>query len=165
MLQRVLVVLGVVALVACKTAGTGTSDPSTGFPDEGSGMPTAERSASAPDSARAGSGLQTIYFEFDQSTLGADARDLLRSNADYLKANATARVRIEGNCDDRGSAEYNLALGERRALAAKQYLVDLGIDSGRLATISYGEERPAVRGTSEAAYAKNRRDDFTPISR
>ena len=89
----------------------------------------------------------------------------MRSNAKWLGARSGTDARIEGNCDARGSAEYNLALGERRALAAKQYLIDLGVDASRLSTISYGEERPAVRGQTEAAYARNRRDEFVPASR
>ena len=164
--QRLLMCLALVALVGCQTDGTGSPPSSTGFPEESasgsSEMPPAARSSSEPDMDLQ---LETVYFAYDRASLEAGARGILRSNAEYLKTNSGATARIEGNCDSRGSAEYNLALGERRALAAKQYLVDLGVDASRLSTISYGEERPAVRGQTEAAFAKNRRDDFLPTAR
>jgi peptidoglycan-associated lipoprotein len=104
--------------------------------------------------------LRTIYFDYDEYTLRSDARSDLQANADMLRANAGVRIEIQGNCDERGTAEYNLALGQRRADAARRYLVDLGVDASRIDTISFGEERPAVVGHNEAAWAKNRRDDF-----
>ncbi|HEX9023027.1 MAG TPA: peptidoglycan-associated lipoprotein Pal [Geobacteraceae bacterium] len=104
--------------------------------------------------------LETIYFGFDKSDLSQASRDALTKNAATLKATSGAKVRIEGNCDERGSAEYNLALGERRAKTAMQYLITLGIPADRLSVVSYGKERPAVQGHDEAAWAKNRRDDF-----
>lgn len=105
-------------------------------------------------------GLQRIHFAFDQYILSDQAREVLAGNAAWMKANPGARVVIEGHCDERGSDEYNLALGERRALAAQSYLVSLGIDSGRLSTISYGEERPLAPGRGEEAWAQNRRAEF-----
>jgi peptidoglycan-associated lipoprotein len=105
-------------------------------------------------------GLNRIVFEFDQFTLSAEARDILAQNADYMKANPGLKVRIEGHCDERGSDEYNLALGERRASATKSYMVSLGIDPNRLSIISYGEELPLDPGRSESAWAKNRRAEF-----
>jgi peptidoglycan-associated lipoprotein len=105
-------------------------------------------------------GFSPIYFDFDQSSIKSSMTDKLASNAGFLKKNANARVVIEGNCDVRGTNEYNLALGERRAMSAKQYLVNLGIDSGRIRTVSYGEERPLFSGQDESSYAMNRRDDF-----
>ena len=104
--------------------------------------------------------FRTIYFDFDKSDLRPDAREGLQANAGYLKSNSGVAVTIEGNCDERGSNEYNLALGKRRAEAAYKYLVDLGIDGSRMTTVSYGEERPAVEGHNELAWAKNRRDEF-----
>ena len=109
--------------------------------------------------------LGTVYFDYDQADLRADALEQLKKNAAWLKSNPAYRVRIEGNCDERGTVEYNLALGERRAVAAKNYLVKAGIDAGRLETISYGEEHPVDPGHDEAAWAKNRRDDFTIIGK
>lgn len=105
--------------------------------------------------------FDSIYFEFDKTDLTPPDRNMLSANADkMLKGNSRIKVRIEGNCDERGSAEYNLALGERRAKAAQQYLTTLGVPAERLSIISYGKERPAVAGHDEAAWVKNRRDDF-----
>jgi len=101
-----------------------------------------------------------IYFEFDQATIRSDQFSTLEHNADYLKNNPSARVVIEGNCDERGTNEYNLALGERRALSAKSYLVEVGIEADRIRTISYGEERPLFLGQDDSSWAHNRRDDF-----
>lgn len=108
-------------------------------------------------------GLQRIHFDFDQYVLTDEARATLAANADYLKANGSVRVKIEGHCDERGSDEYNLALGERRALAAQNYLVSLGIASTRLEIISYGEELPLDPRSSEDAWAKNRRAEFKAV--
>jgi peptidoglycan-associated lipoprotein len=107
--------------------------------------------------------LGAIYFEYDKSDLRAEALEQLKRNAEWLKANSGYRVRIEGNCDERGTVEYNLALGDRRAAAAKSYLVKSGIDGSRVETISYGEEHPVDPGHSEDAWKKNRRDDFVVI--
>lgn len=104
-----------------------------------------------------------IYFDFDQSQLRSEAREELRRKADVLRDYPEVRVRIEGHADERGTVEYNLALGERRAHAARQFLIDLGIDPDRLTTVSYGEERPAVEGSNEAAWSRNRRDEFVPL--
>ena len=101
-----------------------------------------------------------IYFDFDQATIRADQFPTLDKNADYLKSNTSARIVIEGNCDERGTNEYNLALGERRAQNAKTYLVEAGIEEGRVRTMSYGEERPLFPGKGESSWSQNRRDDF-----
>jgi peptidoglycan-associated lipoprotein len=103
---------------------------------------------------------QHIHFEFDSAELTDTARAVLREKAEWLKANADLQVIIEGHCDERGTTEYNLALGERRANAAKQYLQDLGVGAFRMTTVSYGEERPLDPGQNEAAYSKNRRAQF-----
>jgi peptidoglycan-associated lipoprotein len=104
--------------------------------------------------------LDTVYFDFDQATLTDQSKDILVRNAEWLRSNRDVRVQVEGNADERGTPEYNLALGDRRAAAVKNYLTSLGIDSSRLVTISYGEERPADPGQGEGAWAKNRRVDF-----
>jgi peptidoglycan-associated lipoprotein len=104
--------------------------------------------------------LDTVYFEFDQATLSDLAKDTLVRNVEWLRTNSAMRVQVEGNADERGTPEYNLALGERRAEAVKSYLASLGVDRNRLLTISYGEERPADPGHGEDAWAKNRRVDF-----
>jgi len=102
-----------------------------------------------------------IYFEFDSSILTSEAQLLLKKKAEWLQNNPQAMSTIEGHCDDRGTNEYNLALGDRRATSAKTFLVDLGISASRLTTISYGEERPVDPGQNEEAWAKNRRCRFT----
>jgi peptidoglycan-associated lipoprotein len=104
--------------------------------------------------------LQKIYFNFDSADLSDASRTALSKNADLLAKQPSVKLRIEGNCDERGSDEYNLALGERRAKAARDYLVNLGVQPDRLSVISYGEEKPADPGHDEAAWAKNRRDEF-----
>ena len=102
-----------------------------------------------------------IHFEFDSSTLTPEAQLTLKKKAEWLQNNPEATSTIEGNCDERGTSEYNLALGDRRATSTKNFLVDLGISASRLTTISYGEERPIDPGHNEAAWAKNRRCHFT----
>ena len=104
--------------------------------------------------------LSTVYFALDKSDLTDTSRAALRTNADWLNANPNYYVVIEGHCDERGSIEYNLALGERRANAARDFLATLGIDKSKLRIVSYGEEKPAVEGRNEAAWAKNRRAQF-----
>ncbi len=102
-----------------------------------------------------------IHFEFDSSTLTSEAQLTLKKKAEWLQNNPDAASTIEGHCDERGTSEYNLALGDRRANSAKAFLVDLGISASRLTTISYGEERPVDTGKNEEAWAKNRRCHFT----
>lgn len=108
-------------------------------------------------------GLQSVHFDYDSSTLTTEARRQLAENAEWIKTNKNT-VQIEGHCDSRGSVEYNLALGERRAKAVKNYLTSLGVESKRMTIISYGEEKPIASGDSEEAYAKNRRANFVPLS-
>ncbi|MDR2821108.1 MAG: peptidoglycan-associated lipoprotein Pal [Desulfovibrio sp.] len=105
-----------------------------------------------------------VYFAFDKFDIKPEYKDLLRNKADLIKKYASIRVRIEGNCDERGTQEYNLALGERRARAAYEYLVTLGVNPGQLEMISYGKENPAVQGSGESAWSKNRRDDFRVVA-
>jgi peptidoglycan-associated lipoprotein len=131
----------------------GTGNLSVNANDDGSDAYKREHGRCTP-------GLSPIYFDFDQSSIKANMTDKLVSNAAYLKKNQGAKIVIEGNCDERGTNEYNLALGERRAISAKQYLVNLGIESGRMRTVSYGEERPLFSGQDESTYSMNRRDDF-----
>lgn len=106
------------------------------------------------------SSMKEVYFDFDQYNLDNDDRATLRASADWLKKNPSARAQIEGHCDERGTNEYNLALGAKRAQAAKDYLVSLGIAENRLSTISYGEEIPVCREATESCWQKNRRDRF-----
>jgi peptidoglycan-associated lipoprotein len=101
--------------------------------------------------------LRDVFFGFDTSELSAEAMDSLMHNASYIMANGGFRVLLEGHCDERGTIEYNLALGEQRAQAVYDYLVEYGVSPSRLQTVSYGKERPFVEGHTEAAWAKNRR--------
>ena len=103
---------------------------------------------------------ETIYFAYDSSTIKSGDEMKLTAIAAALKSDASAKLLVEGNCDERGTEEYNRSLGERRALAAREALANLGIDPGRIATRSYGEDRAADPGHSEAAWSKNRRDEF-----
>jgi peptidoglycan-associated lipoprotein len=111
----------------------------------------------------ASSPMKDIQFDFDSYALRTDAQGTLRATAEWLKANPSVRVEIEGHCDERGTDEYNLALGAKRAQAAKDYLVKLGVAAARLSTISYGEEIPVCREQTEACWEKNRRDRFVII--
>lgn len=107
---------------------------------------------------------ETIHFAFDSSVVRTGDMSKLDNVASYLKMHLTDAVRVEGNCDDRGTEEYNRALGERRALAAREELVKRGITPDRIETLSYGKDKPLDTGKTDAAYAKNRRDDFVLLS-
>jgi len=103
---------------------------------------------------------QNIHFDFDSAQLSSMAKMLLKEKAEWLSANSVVSVTIEGHCDERGTTDYNIALGERRAIAAKNYLLNLGISESRLTIVSFGEEKPLDSGTSEEAFRKNRRAQF-----
>ncbi len=98
-----------------------------------------------------------VFFEFDSSAVTAEAQEILKKQAAFMAQNPDLKFAIEGHCDERGTREYNLALGERRANAVKQHLVSLGVDASRLSTVSFGKERPAVVGTNDWAWSQNRR--------
>jgi OOP family OmpA-OmpF porin len=123
--------------------------------------PPAERAAVVPPPMVPGvDRLDAVYFDFDKYELKPEAREALKKNADWLTQNPGKKVVIEGNCDERGTNEYNMALGQRRAEAAAKYLNTLGISAGRISTISYGEDKPICKESTEECWAKNRRDDF-----
>jgi peptidoglycan-associated lipoprotein len=104
--------------------------------------------------------MKEIHFDFDSYDLSSAARATLKKSGDWLRSNLSVRVEVEGHCDERGTSEYNLALGAKRAQAAKDYLVSLGVTPGRVSTISYGEEIPLCREHDESCWSKNRRDRF-----
>lgn len=106
-------------------------------------------------------GLQKVYFDFDRSDIKSEYTDELQGNAAWMKANSKSKVVIEGHCDERGSYEYNIALGNRRAMSAKSYLTNLGVNAASLSTVSYGEERPAATCHDESCWWQNRRAEFT----
>lgn len=122
----------------------------------------AERARAAIAAARAAF-ASAIYFDLDKSELTSEARAALDAKLPLLRANPNVRIRIAGHADDRGSDEYNVALSQRRAAAAKRYLVDQGIPADRIDVAGFGEERPAMQGTGEEAWSKNRRDEFEII--
>ena len=172
-LQNGLKLLAVIFLVSC---GNPANPPPPKFTGENLAAekpkPAPPKPPAAPqepktslDELRTGqsaaaSPLKDIGFNFDSAALSEDARSMLRTNADWLKANATARVQIEGHCDERGAADYNMALGAKRAQSAMDYLATLGIAANRMSTISYGEEIPVCKEKTEACWAQNRRDRF-----
>jgi peptidoglycan-associated lipoprotein len=114
--------------------------------------------------AAAAAGLKPIYFDFDRSFIRDDAKAAMKANAEWLKSNPKVKVRIEGNCDERGTKEYNQALGQRRAVSAKKYLTDLGVSATRISLISYGKEKPVCSENSEDCMQKNRRDDLVAVT-
>ncbi|MDW7773376.1 MAG: peptidoglycan-associated lipoprotein Pal [Desulfobulbaceae bacterium] len=135
-----------------------TGDPGAMGPSE-----PLETAAVVDDSimeGRTSAPMLPVYFDFDASAIRADQTERIETNGDFLKENPEIEIRIEGNCDPRGTKEYNLALGERRAQSAKKYLVNLGIDASRMNTVSWGEEKLLLYGHDELSWAQNRRDDF-----
>jgi peptidoglycan-associated lipoprotein len=162
--------LALAALVAATMLGLGCSSskkvatpppPAPAPPEETTAPPPppppppAEKPAPPPQVT-----LEDAFFDFDEASLRADAKAALEDDAKYMEQNSGSNVIIEGHCDERGSVEYNLALGERRAKAAMDYLTSYGITAGRITTISYGKERPFATGHDEAAWSQNRRAHF-----
>lgn len=147
-------------LAACSSAPEtapggppGAGGPGTGGPGgigSRNGLPGSQQDLEASAGDR-------VFFAFDRSDITPEAQEILARQADWLRRYPNVTVTIEGHCDERGTREYNLALGERRATAVKKMLVALGVPANRVSTISYGKERPAVVGSNEAAYAQNRR--------
>jgi len=123
----------------------------------------AEKAAAAVAAARAGFAIP-VYFDYDKSVIRDDQKATLEAKLPVFQANADMRIRVAGNTDNRGSDEYNLALGQRRAAEVKRYLVSRGIDAGRIDVVSFGEERPAASGDNDDSWAKNRRDEFEIIA-
>jgi len=141
-----------------KQVSTTVPEPTPPPPTE-TAPPPPEESAPPPPAEETRSALQDAYFDFDDASLRDDAKNALENNAKYMEKKSGAVV-VEGHCDERGSVEYNIALGEKRARAAKDFLVSYGISASRITTISYGKERPFDQGHSEDAWAKNRRAHF-----
>ncbi len=133
-------------------------DIGTEEPIESSPMGDDQRGAISE--GRTNGPMLPVYFDFDKSSIRDDQKARITGNADFMKSNHGSRISIEGNCDERGTNEYNMALGERRAQTAKKYLTNLGVSSSRMTTVSYGEEKPLLYGHDEYSWAQNRRDDF-----
>jgi len=153
--------LALLVAVGCasrKQVSTTVPEPTTPPPTE-TAPPPPQESTPPPPVEETRSALQDAFFDFDDASLRDDAKNALENNAKYMEKNSGAVV-VEGHCDERGSVEYNIALGEKRARAAKDFLVSYGVSAGRITTISYGKERPFDQGHSEEAWAKNRRAHF-----
>jgi peptidoglycan-associated lipoprotein len=153
----IVVVFGLALFSGC---AENKSVVSEGTSQEQKAPATQEQTAKAEATTPAEASLSDINFDYDKSNIRPDAREIMKVNADIFLKNKTSKITIEGHCDERGTSEYNMALGERRAQEAKKYLVNLGIDAARMKTISYGEERPLDPGQNEEAWAKNRRAHF-----
>lgn len=119
-----------------------------------------QQAASSSEQQNEGSELKSVYFDYNKYVLRASDKKILKNNAGYFLKNKKYKIVIEGNCDERGTDEYNMALGDKRAKEAMKYLVNLGVDKKRIKTISYGEQRPLDPGHNEEAWAKNRRNNF-----
>jgi peptidoglycan-associated lipoprotein len=111
-------------------------------------------------SSGSSSGLNTVYFDYDQAFIRGDAANTLQSNAAFLKNNGNVSVVVEGHCDERGTNEYNLALGQRRAQSGADYIANLGVNASRMRTVSFGEEKPVCYESNESCWQRNRRADF-----
>ncbi len=146
---------------ACTKKVVKETEPDTGAAVEEVTTPEDQEQMGQRDVGYAAeSALKDINFDYDKSDITPEARSVLQDSADWIRSNADTKVQIEGHCDERGTEEYNLALGERRANAVKNYLISLGVEGDRLYTISYGEELPLDPGHDETAWAKNRRAHF-----
>ena len=154
-----LVMPGLLFMVSCQKKVAAQAQPAAKAMEAPKPAP-APAPAPAPVMAAPAFMTERIFFDYDKSALKMEAQALLKKKAEWLKSTANAKLTIEGNCDERGTAEYNMALGERRAQSAKKFLVDLGIDAKRITTISYGKERPIDPAHNQAAWTKNRNDGF-----
>jgi len=155
-MHRVMVVLLLVGACALSACSSKPSKPEAG----GQGM----ANSGAEGAGATGSNASGVYFDFDSSEIKGEGTDIVAAHAKYLTANPNTRVRLEGHTDERGSREYNIGLGERRAQAVRRALLLQGAADAQISTVSYGEERPAVPGHDEAAWAKNRRVEFVYLA-
>ena len=145
---------------AATTEGSGTTTP--GLETSGTGEAKAGEDAAAREQARLNQRI--IYFDFDNADIRPEFKDIIAAHAGRLSRNPSLKVRLEGHTDERGSREYNIGLGERRAQSVRRALMLLGVGEGQITTVSYGEERPAVQGSDEVAWAKNRRVEIVYVN-
>lgn len=164
---KICIPLALVFAAGCATQSTGDKPGASSGDKSSSSMAMSRGTGSGSMSGTSDSGMarsqpgdRSVFFEFDKSALSAEDRKVVEANAQYLKDHPDVKARVEGNTDERGSKEYNLALGQRRAAQVKRYLVSKGIDGARLTTQSMGESQPAVQGSDEGAYQQNRRAEF-----
>jgi peptidoglycan-associated lipoprotein len=164
-------VAALLLIAGCASQSTSTPDQGAATPSQAGTQPGAQPSATAPASGpgagsaqardpRDGYAKRSVYYEFDGYDVKPEYRPMVEAHAQYLKQNPSARITIEGNCDERGSREYNVALGQRRAESVMKMMTLLGVRDGQIESISFGKEKPRAAGTSEAAWAENRRSDF-----
>ncbi len=173
MTKRLLVLIAAIGLLAaCETAPKDGGASSSDGAESSTAASTSSSSSSSSSDATSGSSSASaamspseeltkigdrVFFDYDSSALSDDAKATLSAQAAFLSANPAVKITVEGHCDERGTREYNLALGDRRATAARDYLVAQGVDAARIRTISYGKERPSFIGSNPYAYSKNRR--------
>jgi peptidoglycan-associated lipoprotein len=160
-LRHLVFVSALVALLAASGCGKKTKEDESSVPNAASAD---ENQMGDSDSGKA-MGLQTVHFPYDSFTLDSEGKSVLKANAEILKSKSSLKIQVEGHCDQRGGIQYNIALGEKRANAAKKYLHDLGINGERITVVSFGKEKPIDTAETEEAYAKNRRDNFVVTSR
>ncbi len=150
-------------MLACTLAMSACSKK-TKTDDAGVNTENADQNNGDSDNGKA-MGMQSIHFGYDAYTLDSEAKTILKANAQILKDKASVKIQVEGHCDQRGGIQYNIALGEKRANSVKKFLHEQGIANDRVTVISFGKEKPLDNGTSEEAYAKNRRANFVITSR
>ncbi len=147
-----------------KTDGVDNTNVDTTTLDNGNNSGMALELNGDSDSSRAGN-LKTVYFDYSSAVLTSSTRDALENNAKFLKENTSVKVQVEGHCDERGSVQFNLALGEKRAKSVRDFLVSQGISSNRITVISLGKEKPVAFGHEEDAWSQNRRGNFVVTSK
>lgn len=164
--RRFSLAFALIALMVGAGCSSAKKNTDTSPTDQTNAAPPSEVDNLGQDSDHGGAaGLQTIHFPYDSFVLDSVAKGALKGNADVLKDKGSLKIQIEGHCDQRGGIQYNIALGEKRANAVRKYLIDLGVTGDRITTISFGKERPIDQGTTEDAYAKNRRANFVVTSK
>lgn len=155
--------LPITLLISVFLVGCGQSQKSSGGSEAITGVDSGSSQefevSGDSDSGKAGA-LSTVYFAYDSASLSSATKSTLNANAEFMKSNSSVEIQIEGHCDERGSVQYNLALGEKRASSVKNYLVSQGVSSKRITIISFGKERPIAFGHQESSWSKNRRANF-----
>ncbi len=168
----IVLIVGSVSLWGCPKKAEVTSSPEAqkekvtapATPPAETKTAEAKPEGSSEKAGGTAEGLKPVYFDFNKSFFRDDAKAVMQANAEWLKANPKVKIKIEGNCDERGTVEYNQALGQRRAASAKKYLTTLGVSGRRIALISYGKEKPICTEHDETCWQKNRRDDFVAVA-